>query len=103
MKKTFFLLMLAFLSASVSARAGESKPVSPSVREDVDRYYPSLMDEAFVVETDEDDIDAGINRVSGHIDRGFASEEYVYQSESHHKAGPLDRQDSFDNSANYGY
>lgn len=61
------------------------------------------MDQAFVVETSEEDLDDGLNRISGNIDRGYASEEYTYKSSSHNKAGPFERQDASDDASQHGY
>jgi hypothetical protein len=57
---------------------------------------PSLMDQAFVVETDESDLDAGLERIAGDIDRGIAEEDYTYKSSSHYGAGPFDRVRQYD-------
>jgi hypothetical protein len=88
---TKILALILILGASASQAHAETKTQEPLAP-------PSLMDQVFVVETDDSDLDAGLDRISGHIDRGFASDEYVYESENHYGAGALERVKKFDNS-----
>ncbi len=90
--KTLFFI-LAFMAFSVPGHSEEGK-LPPR---------PRLMDERFVVETSETDLDDSLNRLAGLGDHGYASEEYTYRSENHGKAGPFGRQDAFDNSQTHGY
>ena len=64
---------------------------SPAFSEDdpFESIHRSLKDEAFVVETSDEDAAESLNRVSGKIDLGFAGEDYAYQSEHHYGAGPF--------------
>ena len=53
----------------------------------------SLKDNPLVLETDEQSARESLNRVSGQIDTGFASEENTYRSDNHYKPGPFGRQE----------
>ena len=51
-----------------------------------DSYGASLKESLFVVETDNDSARQSLDRVSGQIDRGFASPDQTYESEHHKKS-----------------
>ena len=91
-KTLFFLFVLSYLSAAGHAAAETVRPRDKS---------PSLMDESFVVETSEEDIDDSLNRISGNIDRGFAADEYTYKSEHQGRSGPFSHNDTYDPSTSY--
>jgi hypothetical protein len=95
MKSKTLTLVLACLAWSLPGHAEEASVP--------DYLKPSLMDQAFVVETSEEDMNDSLNRISGDDYRGYAPEEYTYKSSNHYKGGPFGRQDTFDNSEQYGY
>lgn len=85
MKKSilFVLLLISF-----PAFAEEADPL--------ESIHRSLMDEAFVVETSDEDMSESLNRISGNIDLGFTSIDQTYQSEHHYKAGPFGQAEAMD-------
>ena len=58
-----------------------------------------FADEAFVVETTEEDVDKGLNRIAGEIDTGFGNSDSgnYYKSEHQGRSGP------FQNGEEHGY
>lgn len=82
-----FLFLSAFCLLSPSVWAAEK----------------SLMTDAFIVETSEDDIDDSLNRISGSIDRGFASEEYSYKAKHQGRSGPFETREEDGYSYNTSY
>jgi hypothetical protein len=58
--------------------------------------HRSLKNGTFVVETSEEDSVQSLDRISGHIDSGFAPKEETYQSENHYRAGPFGKTEAMD-------
>ncbi len=84
MKRSIIFFLLLF---SVPALAEEDPLKS---------IHRTLMDEAFVVETSDEDATETLDRISGDIDLGFSSKEDTYQSEHHYKAGPFGQSEAMD-------
>mgnify|MGYP001611037083 CR=1 FL=1 len=103
MKKLIALILLLF---TCPVFAAESLPQNPRDSQDVHvdpsagvlpiESYHSLKDEAFVVETSEEDAAGSLDRISGKIDLGFSSKDGTYRSENHYKAGPFGKSKAMD-------
>ena len=52
-------------------------------------HKKSLMNSAFVLETDDESAIESLERISGEIDRGFSSPKNTYKSEERPGAGPF--------------
>jgi hypothetical protein len=94
MRRTTLGIFTAFCLLSSSVHAEDK---------DVLGVRRSLMDEVYVVETDEASSADALDRISGDIDLGFSLPEQSYESEGHSKASPFARQTTFDNSETHGY
>ena len=102
--RPFVILYIVFLSFLALPAEGLCAPESAPDSSETDPLAPvrnRLMDQAFVVETDEDDIDESLNRISGDIDLGFAGPQYTYDSSSHGSAGALQRSREIDRQNTY--
>ena len=85
MKKSLVFTLLFFSSC---AFAEEADPLA--------NFHRSLRDEVFVVESSDEDASGSLDRISGNIDLGFASQDQSYQSANHYKAGPFGQTDAKD-------
>ena len=103
MKNKILIIIFACMAFAALGYSEESKSPVQTTKEPAPSLHPRLMDESFVIETSETDLDESLNRLSGIGDRGYASEDYTYHSENHGKAGPFGRQDTFDNAETHGY
>jgi hypothetical protein len=81
MKKTLFILMIA-VSFPAALRAAEEQTLKSAP-------YVSLKDQAFIVETTEEDADESLNRISGDIDLGFIAPSSSYDSANHTGFSPF--------------
>lgn len=91
MKRPASLFLFNALLWAAVCPAAEPEPIYPEDRPQ------SFAQSVYVVETTEEDATASLDRISGDIDRGFAADDYTYDSENHHKAGPFGRQEAADN------
>ena len=103
LKKTLYTFL--FLSALPAlCFSEETKPAAQAAPKPVSlEPHHRFMDEVFVVETSESDMDDSLNRISGTGDRGYAPEEYTYKSPNHTTGGPFGRQEAYDNSESHSY
>lgn len=75
------------LTCEISAASDSTMEPDP-----FQEYVDSSRRRLFIVETDEDSARSSLDRISGDIDRGFATEEYTYKSRNHGTQGPLEHQ-----------
>ena len=75
-------------AATASGQPGETEPGASN------DLKKSLMDSAFVLETDQESASESLERISGKIDMGFSAPENSYRSEEHPGAGPFAKQKS---------
>lgn len=93
MRKLIFLIMAgAMIMSGVPTSAVMAAPESQAEPDPFQEYVDSTHRRLFVVETDAESARSSLDRISGDIDRGFATEDYVYKSRNHGLQGPLENQ-----------
>lgn len=93
MRKLTFLLITGMMlfggiltQGAMAASDGQADP------DPFQEYVDSTQRRLFVVETDEESARSSLDRISGDIDRGFATEDYTYKSRNHGLQGPMQHQ-----------
>lgn len=98
MRTLFYVLLSVFIcGSSVFAAAkpvdgpelakAETKTPTTPVKTGPETAVPDFRETLFTLETDEESASESLDRISGHIDRGYAAPEQTYQSENHKLSG----------------
>ena len=78
MRRFLFLFLLSSLASVAQAQASQQ----------------NLKDTVYAIETDDESARDSLDRISGHIDTGFSSQDESYLSEDHYGVGPFAKQKS---------
>lgn len=106
-RKTQFLIFIGVFLCSISGPIfAEDKSPVPFVREKKEteasneKRNESLMNNTFVLETDDQSASESLERISGKIDMGFSAPENSYKSADHYAPGPFGKEKAEENKEN---